>query len=173
MPRNFSAIMRVEVEGLVRRDSPKLRAHPVVQRLGEGLGQTVGQRRGEDGGVVVAGGLEARGDLRLAEAGGDREAADVVGPAPIGRDEIGQGDVGAALALGHLLAKGVEARALGRAGLVGPDDDVVAVGVGRPEADDAAGFEPALGDDPLQHGLRVSEQIARRLADDLVLQDPG
>jgi hypothetical protein len=65
----------------------------------------------------------------------------------------------------------VEAGDFGGAGLVGPDHDVVAVGIGGPEADDPLGREPFLLDDPLQHRLRVLEQILRRLADDLVLQD--
>ena len=64
---------------LVRRIAPELGAHPRVQGLGEGLGQAVGQRRGHDRRIVVARVLEGLGDLGLAVAGGDREAADPVG----------------------------------------------------------------------------------------------
>ena len=50
-----------------------------MQRLGEGLGQAVGQGLGHDRGIVVVRALEALGDLDLPDAGGDREAADTVG----------------------------------------------------------------------------------------------
>ena len=100
-----------------------------MERLGEGFGQAIGQGGGDDRRIVVAGRLVVGGDGALAMAGGDGEAADPVGPG--GGDEIGQGGVGLAFGLGHLLAKGVQARALGGAGLVGPDDDIVAIGVGR------------------------------------------
>ena len=56
-----------------------------MQALGEGLGEAVGQRLDHDRGVVVVGALEALGDVVLADAGGDGEAADVIGtPLPRG-----------------------------------------------------------------------------------------
>ncbi len=54
---------------------------------------------------------------------------------------------GLAVGLGRLLADAVQAGPLGGAGLVGVDDDVVAVGVGRPEPDDRLRAEPVLGHD--------------------------
>ena len=51
--------------------------------LGEGLGQAVGQRLGQDRRVVVVGRLELGDDLVEPVAGGDRERADEVGDAGI------------------------------------------------------------------------------------------
>ena len=48
----------------------------LVQLLGERLGEAVGERLDHDRVVVVVLGLEARGELVGAEAGGDRERAD-------------------------------------------------------------------------------------------------
>ena len=144
-----------------------------MQGLGEGLGQAVGQGGADDGGIVVTGGFIAGGDRRLAVTGGDGEAADVVCPLPHRRDEVGEGGVGAALGLGHLLAQAVEAGAFHRAGLVGPDDHVVAVGVGWPQADHAPRLEPALVDDGLQHGRGVGVQAAGHLSDHVVVQNGG
>ena len=79
MPRYFSAISSSLRQRLVRRVAPELLAHALVQALGEGLGQAVGQRLDHDRRVVVVGALEALGDLVLADAGGDREGADIVG----------------------------------------------------------------------------------------------
>ena len=82
----------------------------------------------EDLGIVVVGAREALGDRFLADAGGDGEAADIVGEAGLDRrDEIGERDVMAPVARPrHLLAEREEARPLPRARLVGVDDDVVA-----------------------------------------------
>jgi hypothetical protein len=41
------------VERLLRRIAPVLASHPLVQPLGEGFRQPVGERLGEDGAVVV------------------------------------------------------------------------------------------------------------------------
>src|SRR3569833_566413 len=71
--------------------APELLAHALVQPRGERLGETVGQRFHHDRRIIVIGALEAGGDLVLADAGGDGEAADVVGKsARARRDEIGQ-----------------------------------------------------------------------------------
>ena len=51
-------------KGLVGRVAPELAPHARVQRLGEGLGQPVGERLDEDRGIVVVGALEALGDRR-------------------------------------------------------------------------------------------------------------
>ena len=52
-----------------------------MQRLGEGLGQPVGERLDHDLGVVVVGALEAPRHVLLADAGGDGKAADIIGDA--------------------------------------------------------------------------------------------
>ena len=76
-----------------------------MQAFGKRFGQTVGERLHHDGGVVVIGALEALGDFVLANACGDGEAADIIGKAArAGRNEIAQRGIGAALALGELLA---------------------------------------------------------------------
>ena len=72
---------RVVVQRLVRRVAPQLAPHQLVEPLREGLGQPVGERREQDGRVVVVGRLEARPRLVQAVPGGDRERADVVGHA--------------------------------------------------------------------------------------------
>ena len=46
-------------EILVRRIAPELLAHALVQALGKGFGETVGQRAQQDGGVIVLRRLEA------------------------------------------------------------------------------------------------------------------
>ncbi len=58
-----------------------------------------------------------------------------------------------------------------RARLVAEHEDVVALGIGRPEADHGRRAEPFLVDDLLQHRLRVLEERARRLADLGVVED--
>ena len=52
-----------------------------MHAFGKGFGQAVGQRAQQDGGIIVLGRLEALDVLLLADAGGDREAADVIGDA--------------------------------------------------------------------------------------------
>ena len=122
MPRYFSAISSHAAERLVGRVAPELLAHALMQALGEGLGQPVGQRLDHDRRVVVVRALEALGHLVLADAGGDREAADIVGePARARRDEIGERHVGAAFAPRELLAQRVQHGHRRRARLVGID----------------------------------------------------
>ena len=75
-------------------------------------------------------------------AGRHRERAHVVGHAGTDRRrEIGQGKVWPPIGLGHLLAQGVPAGQLGPPLVVGPQHDVVAIGVGRPEANDCVRAE--------------------------------
>ena len=135
----------------------------------DGGPEPVGQGRRHDGRIVIAGVSEAFGDLELAMARRHGERPDIV-PARLG-DEVRQGQIGLAVRLLDLLTQGVEASDLGGAGLVGIDGDVVADGVGRPEADHALGGEPCLVDDPLQHRPGVLEQVARGRTDDLVVED--
>ncbi len=144
-----------------------------MHALGEGLGQPVGERLAEDLRVVVIGPGEALGDRLLADSGGHREAADEVGaPGLRRRDEIGKRDMAALAVLPRdLLAKRVEPGPLRRPRLVGVDDDVVAVGGRRPEADDAARREPVLGDHLPEHRLGVVEERARRGADLRVVEE--
>ena len=157
------------VQVLLRRIPPEFLADPLVQALGEGLGEPVGQRLEQDLRVrvlAVPRGLEA-------DPGGDREGADVVGePGGPGSDEVGQAVVRAAGGLVHLLAQEDEPRAHARAAGVRVQLDVVVDGVGREHPDDAPGLQQALVDDPPQHRLGVPEQVPGGLPDHRVLQDP-
>ena len=110
-----------------------------MQALGKGFGQPVGQRLDHDRGIIVIGALEAVDHRLLADAGGDGEAADIIGkPARLRRDEIGERQIGAALAPRHLLAQRVQRGDRRAARLIGVDLDVVADAVRRPEADHGA-----------------------------------
>jgi hypothetical protein len=55
---------RIDVGRFVGGIAPQGGANFLVQPFGKGLGQAVGQGRGEDGGIVVAGVLEPFGDLQ-------------------------------------------------------------------------------------------------------------
>ncbi len=84
-----------------------------MHALGEGLGETVGQRLDQDRGVIVVGPLEAFGDGDLLDAGRDDEAADIVLFAAFDRrDEIRQRHIRPPVALGQLLAQREEGRKL-------------------------------------------------------------
>ncbi len=143
-----------------------------MQAFGERFRKTVGERLGHDGGIVVVGVLEAFGHRVFADTGRHREGADVVGkPAGARRDEIGQRDIGAALAARQLLAQRMEDGGRFVAALVGKDQDIVAFAVCRPKPEHGAGAEPPLGVDPPQHLLGVGKQAARRFADRGVVED--
>ena len=101
----------------------------------------------------------------FAEAGGDGEGADVIAQAAgARRDEIGERDIGAAFAAGELLAQRVQRRDRRFSGLVGKEENVVAVAVRRPQADHRTRCEPAFGNHSRQHGLRIGVETARRFA---------
>ena len=98
--------------------------------------------------------------------------ADIVGDAAVARrDEIGSATLARPSRSRDLLAQRVQRRDRLVARLVGIDDDVVALGIGRPEADHGRGAEPFLVDDLLQHRLRVVEERARGLAELRVVED--
>jgi hypothetical protein len=88
-------------ELLVGRVAPELGAHALVQPLGEGLGQPVGQGLEHDRRVVVV----VVGELLLlllhAQARSHGEQADVVGRHALGRDEVGQAAVRSRHAVDH------------------------------------------------------------------------
>src|SRR3984957_14877980 len=96
----------VACERLVGGVGPKFLAHALVHPLGGSFGEAVGQRLGHDRGIIVVGVLEALGDGFLADAGGHREGADIIGKAAgAWRDEIGERYIGAAFAARELLAQ--------------------------------------------------------------------
>src|SRR3546814_10860040 len=98
----------------------------------------------------------------------DRKAAE---PVAVGADEIGEAHIGAAFALGDLLAQEGDADVPFLFDKV--DDDIVALAPARPQPGDAARVKPAFRDDPAQHLARVGEQVAGAFADDLVVEDRG
>ena len=99
MPRYFSAMRSLWRERLLGRVGPKFLAHTPVQAFGERFGKTIGQRLGDDRGIIVVGMFVSLDHGFLADARGHGEGADVVGkPARARRDEIGERDIGAALA---------------------------------------------------------------------------
>ena len=57
--------------------------------------------------------------------------------------------------------------------LVGEHGNVVALRIGRPEAEGRAGGEPALGHDLVEHGARILEQRARHLPEFGVVENGG
>ena len=81
-----------------------------MHRLGEGFGEAVGERLDEDRGIIVVGVREALGDRVILDAGRDDEGADDSRCAVKRPDEIGERDIGAAVAPGELLAKREEGR---------------------------------------------------------------
>ena len=102
--------------------------------LGEGLGQAVRERFGEDRRVVVVGRLELRDQHVDAVPRGDGERTDVVAQARLrGGDEVREREVRPALGLGHLLPHGVDRgqRTGGRIAVAdgGTQDDVVVAAV--------------------------------------------
>ena len=100
---------RVVVERFVRDETPEFLAHALVHVLGECLGETIGQRLEDDRGIVVVVGLETGQVFFDTEAGSDGKAADPVGLAEfLGRDEIGEAEVGALGWFVGLLAQAVQ-----------------------------------------------------------------
>ncbi len=139
-----------------------------MQALGQGFGEAVGQRLQQDRVVVVMLGFEARHVGIDADAGGDRERADPVLPAAVGRgDEIGQAEIRALGRLVHLLAQEVQ----GGLALWVLHAHVVADAVGRPQAEHGLGGQPLLADDAVEHRAGIAVKLAGLAADDLVGED--
>ena len=146
----------------------------LVQPLGERLGEAIRQCFQQDIVIIVMRGAIAF-QMWLDAVDADREAAD-----PVARrvDEIGQAHVGAALALGDLLAQHRQAnaafvaavhvghrdmlrhrRAIGGAVVVmaQPHPHVIVMPVARPQPDDALRGQPFLRHDPVQHRARIGK----------------
>ena len=140
-----------------------------MQPLGERLGEPVRERLHHQRRIIIALRLEL-GDLLLdAEAGRHGKRAGVIRD-PRARHEIGQTVIRLAFGPRVLLTQVVpdERRyvALRRV----PQDDIVAIGVRRPESDDPARRYPPPVNDARKHRLRFGEQRPRRLADDSILE---
>ncbi len=110
-----------------------------MHALGKSLGETVCQRLDEDGRVVVIRALETLGNRHFLDTRRHHEAADIIGNAAIGRgDEIGKRYIRTAVTLGKLLAQREEGRQFFFTAFVRKQPDIVAHGIGRPEADHRA-----------------------------------
>src|SRR5262249_2771259 len=132
----------VIAERLVGRVTPEFLAYTLMQSLGERFGQAIGQCLHHDCRVVVIGPLETLGNFVLTDASGDSEAADIVRqPAPTGRDKIAERGVGTAFAFRELLTQRMQNSDWFVALFIAVDKNIVALGVGRPEAKDGARLE--------------------------------
>ena len=154
----------------------------LVQALGKGLGQPVGDGLDQNRVVVVVVGLEAVGHLLDPQPGGDREGAHVIGQPTFFRgDEVGQGKVGRpaggpALAAVHLLAQGMQLRHNLTAALIGIHLNVIADAVGRPEAVYPTGLNRAArahAGQFVQQPQRVLMQFPGGLAHHRIAQNLG
>jgi len=145
-----------------------------MHALGERFRQTIGQRLQEDGRIIVVHRFEARHVVVDTYACGDGKPTDPVFHAAVARrHEVGETEIRALHRLVGLLAEVVQ----GGDGLAlaGPGGgihfDVVAVLCRRPETDHAAGGQPLLSHQGVEHGLRVGIELARLGADHLVGED--
>ena len=147
-------------------------ANLLVQVLGEGFGEAVGECFGHDRVVVIVVGLEARGQVGKADSSGDGECADGVAEAGLlGRNEVYERAARlVAFAIG-LLAEEVESLAGVCACGVAVQFDIVADCVGVEESVNAAGGDELLGDDAVEKLLPVSEELSRLLAVSFVFED--
>src|SRR5947209_3236910 len=98
----------------VRRVSPELAPYALMHALGEGFSQAIGERLHHDRAVIVVVAGKASGNLLLLGSRRDDEAADIIRLAAVERrDEVGERQIGAALAaFRQLLAQGEERREL-------------------------------------------------------------
>ena len=154
--------------------APDFLPHPLVQALGEGLGEAIGDGLEQDRRVVVVVGLEGHDPVLGTDPARDGEAPDVVGqPRRLGRHEIGQRPIRYAVAVLSLLPQRADGGDDLRTGLIGIHLDVVADRIGGEEPDDTVGGEPFVGDDLLEHHLRIVEQLARGLTHARGVEDIG
>ncbi len=165
-------LQQVVVAQLFAGAVPPLAPDAGVQELRERLGQAVRQRLHHDRVVVVVRGGVAGGQFVGAQAGRDSEGPEVVGRAVAGRrHEVGQRQQRPALLDDLLLAQHREPRDLGPALPIRPEDDVVAVAAGRPEAVHAPRAQRPFLDERPQHAPGVVVQLARGRSVLGVIQD--
>src|SRR4051812_21303083 len=170
--RGADALIFLANELLVRQMlvgiAPETVAHFRVQNLGEAFGEAVCKRLQQDVRIIVILGLEPF-EMSLEPVDADREAANPV--LAFGIDEVGEAHVRPPFALLHLLAKeGQSGPVIAR-----KHKDVVAprihIPLAAPQPDGGLGRDPALGDDPLEHLLRVVEEVLRAVPNHRVVQD--
>ena len=131
--------------------------------LGERFGDAIGERLHHDRTVIVIGLGEAIGDLAFLRARGHDEGADIIGLAALaGATKSASARLGLPSRRSNCWRRVWKVAELLRARFARIERDVVADGVGRPEADHGFRVEPVLLDDALQHGLRVVEELRAR-----------
>src|SRR5262249_56162381 len=112
--------------------------------------------------AVIIACLEMPLRLLLTKPGGNRKGADIIGQSCFERsDEVSKSRV-CAVTTGlarDLLAQGVKRRNLSLATVVGKHVNIVASGIGRPEADDGVGRQPFFGNDTIKQRACVVEQL--------------
>ncbi len=162
---------RFVIQHFVLGVAPVLFTHLLVQPLGAGFGQAVGQGLDHDRVVVIAGVLVGLGDFFGTDAGGGDKATDVVGYAAVlGRDEVGQGEVRLAVGLDDLLAQMVQPG--NRLAVIAVDFQVIVLHlVGRPETEHRAGADEFFVDQLLEHFLCVGVQRRRRFTHHFIGED--
>ena len=157
---------------------PELRPNPLVQALGEGFRQAVGQGLGQDGPVVVVAVLEAGHQGVQAVAGGDHEGSHPVrNPGAQGRYEVREAEVGAAGPAPGFLAellpeKGDHGKLLPSV-VAGVEDQVVPPGGGGEEPEGPPGREKPLLHDLVQESPGVGQQLPGLVSHQGIVQDPG
>ena len=134
-----------------------------MQCLGQRFGQPIGQCFDQNRAVIVVLALEVGHQPSDADAGRDGESAQVVGVPAVERgDKIGQGKKRRLPFAFPLLPQGVAPRQFVLAGFARVEHDVVAGGIGSPEAIDRLGPQQPLADDAIEHFLGVGKQRSGR-----------
>ncbi len=147
-------------------------ANLLVQVLGEGFGEAVGEGFGHDRVVVVVIGFELQDQVREAHPAGNGERADGVCEAGLFRsDEVCKRAAGLVALTVRLLAEKVEALKFCSRILAVVEFDVVTDGVCGKETIDAIRGDQVLSDDAVQQAPAVIENLLRLDAVPLVLED--
>ena len=144
----------------------------MVEVLGAGFGQPIGQRLEHDRRIVVVGGLERRGPITHPFACRDDEGTDVVfGASALRCDEVGERPVRTIVGVAHLLAQRVQPRCFCCAGMIAVHGDVVADRRWPARTHDRFGREPLLGDDLVEHLLAIGVELPSDRSDHVVVEN--
>ena len=113
----------------------------MVEQLGKGLGKTVGERLDHDRAIGIVRRVQFRREFVRAMDADDKPAEVVVAVVCSPATQSASARLGLPDSLWSLLAQGVEPAAFAVARFIRPDDDVIAVRVGREKPVNAAGVE--------------------------------
>ena len=163
----------IDGQGFLFAISP-FSADPLVQILGEGFRQSIRQRLGHDGIVLIVILLEFLRQLLRAMARGDSKSADGIHqPAGSGSNEISERHLRLASLALLLLAQCVKPGQFLNAGRVRVKDNIIAVAAGRIEAINRLGFEKFLFDNFSEQISSVGEQFACRRSSARIIEQIG